>query len=315
MLVGGALLLLLAAPLYLGSYWTSTLILVFFYAYTGQCWNILGGYAGQVSLGHAAFLGIGAYTSTALFMFAGLTPWLGMLAGGVLAALLGLCIGFVSFRFHIRGAYFILITLAFAEIFHLLALHLESLGGAQGLFVPFTGASWAKMQFKGNTNYYYVALALLVVITLVARALERSKLGLYLVAIREDEDASRALGVNTMRCKLAATAISAFFTALAGAFYSNYFFYIHPDEVLDVELSVDILLRPIVGGAGTLFGPIVGSFILTPLAELSRAYFSKEGLIGTHLIIYGLLLIAVVLFFPRGVAPYLARLVAGKRTS
>ena len=313
--LGGVTLALLLAPLYIGSYWSSILILVFFYAYVGQCWNILGGYAGQVSLGHSVFLGIGAYTSTALFMFAGVTPWIGMLAGGILAAALGLCIGFVSFRFRIRGASFILITLAFAEIVHLIVLHIQAVGGSQGLFVPFTGASWAKMQFKGNTNYYYVAFGFLILITVVTRLIERSKLGMYLVAIREDEDASRSLGINIMRYKMIATAISAFFTALAGTFYSNYFFYIHPDEVLDVELSVDILLRPIIGGAGTLFGPIVGSFILTPLAELSRSYFSKGGLIGMHMVIYGLLLIAVVLFFPRGVAPYLQRLVMGRRVT
>jgi branched-chain amino acid transport system permease protein len=307
-----ALLVLLALPQLLGSYLLTVFIFIFFYAYLGQCWNLLGGYGGQISLGHAAFVGIGAYTSTYLAMTWGLSPWIGMVVGGAAAALLGAVIGFLGFRFGLRGFYFILLTVAFAEICRLVVAHVEALGGALGLFITFTGDPW-RFQFSDNRAYYYIALALMLLSLAVAAALERSRMGAYLTAIREDEDAAEALGVNTFSTKLAAIVLSAFLTGVGGTFYANYLFSLQPNTAFGIPLSVEIILRPIVGGSGTLFGPVLGSFILSPLAELSRTYLAKGGLSGTHLIVYGALLVAVVLFFPQGAEPYLRRLLRRRR--
>jgi branched-chain amino acid transport system permease protein len=279
-------------------------IFIFFYAYLGVAWNIVGGYAGQLSAGHAAFLGIGAYTSAMLATTAGLTPWLGMLAGGTLAAALGGVIGFLGFRFGLRGFYFVLLTVAFAEVCRIAALNTEAIGGALGLYITFTGNPW-QFQFQDNRAYYYVALGLLLAATAIAAAIERRRFGIYLGAIREDENAAEALGVPTFRYKMLAMLVSSFLTGVGGTFYAYYLFSLQPNTVFGIPLSVEIIIRPIVGGSGTLFGPIVGSFILSPLAEISRFYFARGGWSGAHLVVYGLLLIAVVLFLPQGAWPYL----------
>jgi len=305
-LLGAALAILVALPAVLGSRALSVFVFIFFYAYLGQAWNLVSGYGGQLSAGHAAFVGVGAYTTTMLAMHAGVSPWLGMFAGAALAALLGGVVGFLGFRFGLRGFYFVLLTVAFAEVCRIAALNTEAIGGALGLYITFTGNPW-QLQFQDNRGYYYVALALMLLATGVVALVERSRLGAYLTAIREDEDAAEALGVDTLRYKLAALVLSAFLTGLGGAFYANYLFSLQPNAVFGIPLSVDIILRPVVGGSGTLMGPILGSFILSPLAELSRTYFARAGLVGTHLVAYGLLLIAVVLFLPRGAYPPLAR--------
>lgn len=299
-----ALAALLVLPNFLGSYLLTVFIFIFFYAYLGQAWNLLGGYGGQISLGHAAFVGIGGYTSTYLAMTYNLSPWIGMFIGGAAAALLGAVIGYLGFRFGLRGFYFILLTVAFAEICRLVVAHVEPLGGALGLFITFTGDPW-QFQFSDNRYYYYIALALMLAAMAVVALVERSRMGAYLAAIREDEDASEALGVNAFGTKLAAIVLSAFLTGVGGTFYANYLFSLQPNTAFGIPLSVEIILRPIVGGSGTLMGPVLGSFLLTPLAEVSRAYFARGGLSGVHLIIYGSLLVAVVLFFPRGAYPYL----------
>ncbi|HEV8677046.1 MAG TPA: branched-chain amino acid ABC transporter permease [Methylomirabilota bacterium] len=309
-----ALVILVALPAVLGSRALTVFVFIFFYAYLGQAWNILSGYGGQLSAGHAAFVGVGAYTTTVLAMYAGISPWLGMFAGAGLAALLGAVVGFLGFRFGLRGFYFVLLTVAFAEVCRIVALNTEAIGGALGLYITFTGDPW-QFQFQDNRGYYYVALALMVAATGLTAGVERSRLGAYLTAIREDEDAAEALGVDTFRYKLVAIVLSAFLTGLGGAFYATYLFSLQPNTVFGIPLSVDIILRPVVGGAGTLLGPILGSFILTPLAELSRTYFARTGLAGTHLVVYGLLLIAVVLFLPRGAYPHLARALARRRTA
>jgi branched-chain amino acid transport system permease protein len=297
---------LLVLPTVLGSYGLTVFIFIFFYAYLGQAWNLLSGYGGQISLGHAAFVGLGAYTSTYLAQAHGLSPWLGMVIGGVLAGMLGLIIGYLGFRFGLRGFYFILLTVAFAEICRLIVLHVEVLGGALGIFITFTGDPW-QFQFSDNRAYYYIALGLMLGATALVAVVERSRLGAYLVAIREDEVAAEALGVNTFRAKLVAFVLSAFLTGLGGTFYANYLFSIQPNSVFGIPLSVEIILRPIVGGGGTLMGPVLGSFILSPLSEVSRIYFAKGGWTGVHLIVYGLLLVMVVLFLPHGAYPALRR--------
>jgi branched-chain amino acid transport system permease protein len=305
--VGAAVLaVLLALPPFVSSYVVTVFIFIFFYAYLGQAWNLVGGYAGQLSAGHAAFVGVGAYTTAMLAMTTGLSPWVGMFAGAALAALLGAVIGFLGFRFGLRGFYFVLLTVAFAEVLRIVALNTDAVGGALGLYITFTGDP-RHFQFQDNRVYYYIALALLVLATGVVGLVERRRFGIYLAAIREDETAAEALGVNAFRYKLLAMVLSSFLTGLGGTFYAYYLFSLQPNAVFGIPLSVEIIIRAIVGGAGTLFGPILGAFILSPLQELSRLYFSTSGWHGAHLIAYGVLMIVVVLFLPQGAYPYLAR--------
>jgi len=301
-MIGAALL---ALPFWVSSTWQNLLIIVFYYAYLGQAWNILGGYAGQLSLGHAAFFAIGAYTSAVLAIHYAVSPWVGMFLGAALAALLSLGIGYLGFRFGLRGFYFILLTLAGAEICRLVALHLPILGGYTGLFINFTPNPW-QFQFKGKIPYYFIALGFLVFASAVVWMLERSKLGTYLVAIREDEEASEALGVDTFRYKMTAYALSAALTALGGTYYAYFQFYLQPNTVLNLNHSVDIMIRPIVGGMGTILGPILGSLLLELLGEFSRTYFAGATA-GLSIVTYGILLIIVVLFLPRGIYPTLAQ--------
>ena len=304
----GGLAVLAVLPAVLGPYALSVLINILFYAYLGQAWNIVGGYAGQLSVGHAAFVGIGGYTAAVLAAETGLTPWVGMLAGGALAAVLGGVIGYLGFRFGLRGFYFVLLTVAFAEVCRIVASNWERVGGAVGLYITFTGDP-RQMQFQDDRAWYYIALALTALATAIVWGMERRRFGIYLTAIREDETACEALGVPTFRHKLGAMVLSSFLTGLAGTFYAYRYSSLQPGAVFGIPLSVEIVIRPIVGGAGTLLGPIVGSFILTPLAELSRAWFGQGGWHGAHLIVYGVLLVAVVLFLPQGAVPVLGRLV------
>ena len=303
----GALVVLPAFPSLLNSYAVTIFTLIFFYGFLGQAWNIVGGYAGQLSAGHAAFVGVGAYTSTVLSIQFGVTPWIGMLAGGVLAGALGAVIGYLGFRFGLRGFYFVLLTVAFAEVCRIVASNTDAVGGALGLYITFTGNP-RQFQFQDPRAHYYIALAMMLLATGVAWLVEQHRFGIYLGAIREDETAAEALGVDVFRMKLLAMVLSSFLTGLGGTFYAFYLLSLQPSAVFGIPLSVEIVIRPIVGGAGTLLGPILGSFILTPLGELSRYYFGQGGHHGAHLIVYGALLIAVVLFLPQGAYPFFARL-------
>jgi branched-chain amino acid transport system permease protein len=301
------LAVLLALPAVLNPYALTIFILILFYAFLGQAWNIVGGYAGQLSAGHAAFVGVGAYAAALLSTGWGLTPWLGMFVGAGLAAGLGAIIGYLGFRFGLRGFYFVLLTVAFAEVCRILVSNIDALGGALGLYITFTGDP-RQFQFQDQRAYYYIALALMLVATGVAALIERRRFGIYLTAIREDEAACEALGVDTFKYKMLAMVVSSFLTGLGGTFYAFYLFSVQPTTVFGIPLSVEIIIRPIIGGAGTLLGPILGSFILTPLGEVSRQYFGQSGLHGAHLIVYGVLLVSVVLFLPQGAYPYLRRL-------
>jgi len=295
-------------PSVFGSYAVTLFTLIFFYGFLGQAWNVVGGYAGQLSAGHAAFVGIGAYTSAVLSVENWNPRCVGIFVGGALPAALGALIGFLGFRFGLRGFYFVLLTVAFAEICRIIATNSEAIGGAVGYYITFTGDP-RQFQFQGARAYYYVALALMVAVTALVAWLERQRFGLYLSAIREDESACEALGVNTFRYKMLAMVLSSFLTGIGGAFYAFYLFSLQPASVFGIPLSVEIIIRAVVGGAGTVFGPILGSFILSPLAEVARHYFAQGGWHGAHLVVYGILLIAVVLFLPEGAYPRLARMV------
>ena len=298
MLAGLAVLLLIGAPPLLPKYFLEILITILFWAYLGAAWNILGGYAGQFSFGHAAFFGIGAYTSTLLLLRAGVSPWLGMLAGAALAALFGLAVGFLSFRYGLRGPYFSLVTLAFAEMLRIAAVNWKAVGSSLGLVIPSRGSAPLMFLFAGKLPYYYVILAMAAGAFAVTWAVARSRLGYALVAVRENEDAAEAAGLDTLAVKLAGMGVSSFLTALGGTFYAQYFAYIDPSLTFGVSVSIEGLLRAIVGGTGTVLGPLVGSFVLTPISELSRA--ALRGRAGADVMLYGLVLILVVSFLPRG---------------
>lgn len=299
-------LLLVILPLFLDNDTQNVFIWIFFYAYLGQSWNVLTGYSGHISLGHALYLGIGAYTSTYLAQAFGLSPWIGMFAGGILAVIFALVIGFLGFRFGLRGVYFVILTIAFAEITRLAVSHVEALGSFSGIFLDFK-PSFSNFQFRGNIPYYYISLGLMLASLAVVRILEKSRIGKFLVAIRENEEAAQALGVNAFKYNMFAISISAFMTALAGTFYANFIYYIHPNTLFGMGMSIELILRPIVGGLGTLFGPVLGSFLLTPLSEFSRSFFAKSGLEGLHLVLYGIIAILVVLFMPRGIIVYVKK--------
>jgi branched-chain amino acid transport system permease protein len=307
--VAASIAVLAALPLFpalFGSYAITIFTLIFFYGFLGQAWNIVGGYAGQLSAGHAAYLGIGAYTAAVLSVEVGVTPWIGMFVGGALAAVLGTIVGFLGFRFGLRGFYFVLLTVAFAEICRIVVANVEVLGGAIGYYISFTGNP-RQFQFQDNRAYYYIALTFMLVATALVAWLQGRRFGVYLAAIREDESACEALGVNTFKYKMLAMMLSSFLTGVGGTFYAFYLFSLNPNTVFGVPLSVEIIIRPIVGGAGTVLGPILGSFILSPLAELARHYFAQGGWTGAHLLVYGALLISVVLFLPEGAYPRLQR--------
>lgn len=293
----GAVLLVL--PLVLGDYLLHLLILIFLFAYLGQAWNILGGYAGQLSLGHAAYFGLGAFVSSALFSYWDVSPWIGLLCGGLVSAAVGLFTGYLCFRFGLKGPFYALATLAFAEIFRLVSLHMSVLGGAQGLLLPLRGSNLVNFQFTERWPYYYIALAMVVLSIIVVRQIEVSKVGYYLKALHKNEDAAEALGVSTRRYKLLAAGLSSLLTAFGGTFYAQYVMYISPEIAFSPLMSIEILLAPMVGGMGTVMGPILGSILLTPLGEVTKSVLG-EGKTGINLIIYGMVLIGVCLFMQKG---------------
>lgn len=301
------LAVLLILPLFLDKYVLGIFVMIFFFAYIGQSWNILTGYTGHISLGHALYLGIGAYTSTYLAQTYGLSPWIGMFIGGGLSVIISMFLGFLGFRFGLRGVYFVILTIAFAEITRLLVSHIEALGSFSGIFLDFS-PSFKNFQFRGNKAYYYISLCFMVLAVIVTRLIETSRIGRFMVAIREDEEAAESLGVNAFKYSMIALGISAFMTSLGGTFYANFIYYLHPNIMFGMNFSIELILRPIVGGMGTVLGPVLGSFILTPLSEISRVYFSKGGLEGLHLVLYGILTVLIVLFMRHGVLVYVKKL-------
>jgi branched-chain amino acid transport system permease protein len=273
-------------------------IRVLLFAFIGVAWNLMGGYAKQLSLGHAAYFGLGAYTSTILQIQFGVSPWIGMLAGGVVAMLASLPIGGVCFR--LRGPYFAIATIATAQVLMLLFLKFRDFAwGAEGTTIPNLGNSPLMMQFEAKAAYYYIALGLLAIGLAITYRIERSWMGYYLVAIGEDEDAAEAIGVNTLRIKRDIYLISAFLTALAGTFYVQYIYFIDPTTVFSFNISVEAALVSIVGGIGTLWGPVIGTVLLEATSALLQSWLGG-GHAGVQLTVYSLILIAVILWRPTG---------------
>lgn len=295
-LVLGGVVLMLSPLLITSKFYLDVLTLIFFTAYLGQSWNILGGYAGQFSFGGVMFFGTGAYASSILLTMFGVPPIIGIVVAIFAGALLGLIVGYMSFRSGLRGSYFALITLAFAELLRVLANSVEFTGGGVGLFLTYA-PGLQNLQFATPTGFYYFSLLLLFVSILIAVWLERSRFGAQLVAIRENEDAAEALGIDTLRCKIYAIMIMGAMGGAAGTFYAQKYLYLDPPIAYSIALSVEMLLVTIVGGMGTVFGPLIGAFVLHIVNEVARHFIDTPGL---SLIVYGVILILIISYLPNG---------------
>lgn len=279
-------------------YLQNVLILTLMYAALSQSWNILGGYCGQISLGHALYFGIGAYSASVLYVNYEILPWFGMLLGGVLSAVLAVGLGFMTFR--LKGHYFAIATLVIAEIGLLLVHNWDFVGGALGIQWPFGEDSWLTLQFARNkVPYFYFALGLLIVTWLATYAIENSRWGYWWRAVKDEPEAAESLGVEVFRSKMAAAAVSAFFTAVGGSFYAAYVSYIDPESVMSFRFSLLFALPAVLGGIGTLWGATLGAAILIPLTEITRSYLGGSGS-GLDLVIYGALIMGVALAKPEG---------------
>ena len=312
-LLGTLLALLLIAPWLINDYLLTVLIIVLYFAFTGQAWNIMMGFAGQLSLGHAIYAGLGGYIAAVLFARFGIAPWLGFLAAIPAAAACGAMIGFLAFRFRVAGVYFAILTIAFAEFARIGFDHLEFVNASAGLFLPVAQYAHNDLwHLRGNpTMFYYVILAAAAIVFVFCRALLKSRVGYCWLAIREDEQAARSLGIDSFRYKMAAVMISAVITSFAGVFYAFFYNNLFPEQVFNISRSIEMILGPIIGGIGTLFGPIVGAFVLTGLAEALNTMLIALGfdLPGAKQVFYGVCLLLVVVALPDGVWPWLARLI------
>ena len=312
-LLGTLLALLLIAPWLINDYLLTVLIIVLYFAFTGQAWNIMMGFAGQLSLGHAIYAGLGGYIAAVLFARFGIAPWLGFLAAIPAAAACGAMIGFLAFRFRVAGVYFAILTIAFAEFARIGFDHLEFVNASAGLFLPVAQYAHNDLwHLRGNpTMFYYVVLAAAAIVFVLCRALLKSRVGYCWLAIREDEQAARSLGIDSFRYKMAAVMISAVITSFAGVFYAFFYNNLFPEQVFNISRSIEMILGPIIGGIGTLFGPIVGAFVLTGLAEALNTMLIALGfdLPGAKQVFYGVCLLLVVVALPDGVWPWLARLI------
>lgn len=298
-LAAAALVLLLVAPLLTNnSFYQHLMIMVLFWTLLGASWNLLGGFAGQVSFGHTTFLGVGAYTTMLFYLSLNLSPWLGILVGGVLGALVALPIGLICFR--LRGPYFSLATLAVAEIVRLVALNWEQLtNGPVGLLIttlPPLSIGGRAIDWESKIPFYYMAAALTLFSMAVTYVVSRSRFGAYLTAVREDIDSAEAAGIDTVRVRVLALGLSAFIVGLAGGFYAVYFRYVDPDAVFAISLSVEMVFIAVVGGLATTAGPVVGALVLVTIAEVFRERFA----VG-HLIFYGLFMMLVIRYLPEGI--------------
>jgi len=268
-------------------------------ALVGQGWNLLGGYGGQYSFGHAAFFGTGAYATAILQLRYGVNAWLGFAAAIAAGALVGAIIGAMSFRAGLKGSYFALVTLAFAEVLRIVASVAPVTGAGVGLLIKLDLRPEA-FQFQSRLPFYFIALALVAASLIVVRLIEDSRFGAYLVAVRENEEAAKALGVNVVVVKFTAMSVSAAITAAGGGFYAQYFLFVDSGIAYGPWISIEALLAPIIGGAGTVFGPLLGALVVKVLGEIAKLLTGDAP--GLDLIIYGGVLILVVAFAPRGIA-------------
>ena len=303
--------LVAALPLVLPPAQEAVAVRVLLFALMGVAWNVMSGFGGMFSFGHAAYFGLGAYADAYLLVVHGVSPWIGMACGALLAAAFGVLTGFLSLRYRLKGAYFALATFAFAEMLHLFAINFEAVKGAAGLNVPLIdGSSLWMLQFPpGSASYFWTILGLTTVAVAVTIVLLSSKLGQYVIAIREDETAASSLGIRVMRCKLVTIAISAATTAVAGAFYTQYYLFVNPDLGFGSAVSIQAILPSVIGGVGTVWGPLIGALILGPLSDVAATLLRNppealaflSGRSGLDVILYAALLVVIVLALPKGV--------------
>jgi branched-chain amino acid transport system permease protein len=302
--------LIATAPWMIGSaFWLNLVIMTLYSALLGQSWNILGGYGGQFSFGHAAFFGTGAYAVAVLQMKFGINPWLGLAGGAVLAMLVAAFIGYCTFRYGLRGSYFALVTLAFAEVLRILANSFDLTGAGVGLLIPLKQGV-ANLQFPTKTGFFFLVWAMTLAAFLTVWWIGNSRFGAQLTAVRDNEDAARSLGVNPFRVKLGAIVLSGLFSGLAGVFYAQYFLYLDPSIAYGTAISIESLLVPIIGGMGTLFGPLFGAIGVHAISEITRETMGDAP--GIALALYGAVLVLMVVFMPRGIAGLALRL--GRRS-
>jgi branched-chain amino acid transport system permease protein len=310
-MLAALLVLLLAFPLFASGYLLAIGFLILYYAYVGQAWNIMMGFAGQLSLGHSLYVGLGAYAAAALYVHFGLSPWIGLLASVGTCALAGAVIGFLAFRFGVAGVYFAILTIAFAEFARIGFDHFAWVRGSSGLFLPVANYTENDLwNLRGSPRmFYYLMLALTAGAFVLCHALLRSRMGYYWLAIRESPEAAQALGVNIFRYKMYAVVLSAAMTSLAGVVFAFYYNNLFPEQIFHISRSIELILGPIIGGIGTLVGPLVGALLLTGLAEGMGELLLALGVDvpGVKQVFYGICLLLVVMFLPHGVWPPLAR--------
>ncbi len=307
-LMGLVIIVLLAlSPLVVDRvYYINIIILTVLYAFVAIAWNIVGGYAGLFLIGLVPFYGIGAYTTVMLLRYLDLTPWIGILVSAIPAMALGYIVAFLTMRYGLKMDYFGLFTLAVMTSLALLFSKWELAGSAMGLSVPFVSESAALMTFRDKEPYLYIVLGLLLAGLIINYLIARSKLGKYLVAIREDESAAEALGVNVTKYKILAMVISAGLLGIGGGFYVMFTAFVEPPVIFGLTFNFELLVAPIIGGRGTILGPILGALLNKPIVELVRGWFSVTRA-GTNLVFYGMFLIIFVLFLPRGVVGLLEK--------
>lgn len=311
LLLGALAAIFVVAPLVVGDYLLTVLILILYFAYVGQAWNIMMGFAGQLSLGHALYIGLGAYIAAALYVHFAIGPWIGLILAVPIAALAGAFIGFLAFRFRVAGVYFAILTIAVAEFARVGFDHLGWTNGSAGLFLPVSQYTHNDLwQLRGHpAMFYYILLAATTLAFIGCRALLQSRVGYFWQAIREDEEAARAAGIDTFHYKMVAVVISAGMTSFAGVIYAFYYNNLFPEQVFNISRSIEIILGPIVGGIGTLVGPILGAFILTGLAETLTIILAAFGIEvpGAKQVFYGICLLLVITALPNGVWPWLRK--------
>jgi branched-chain amino acid transport system permease protein len=307
-LIVAACLAMVAAsvPLFVKDvYVQNIMVLTLMYAALSQSWNILSGYCGQISLGHALYFGLGAYTTALLFTKFGVLPWFGMLGGGLISAVIAMALGYPCFR--LRGHYFVIATIVIAETALLLFQNWSFAGAALGITIPIHGDSWLTFQFaRSKLPYFYFALGLACVAWLVTWWLEDSKWGYWWRAVKDNPDAAESLGVVVFNSKMGAAAVSAFLVAIGGGFYAQFVSYIDPESVMGFQYSLLMALPAVLGGIGTLWGPMLGAVILIPLTELTRSFIGGSGR-GVDLIVYGTLIVLISLARPEGLVGLFAR--------
>jgi len=304
LLHGSLLLVALVFPFVFSSSFAVNLgVMALFYAFIGQSWNISGGFAGQLSFGHVAFFGAGAYAAAIVQMRWGLSPWVGLPAAAIAGGLVGGIIAVLSFRAGLKGSYFALITLAFAEVLRILANSVDITGGGLGMLIPAKPGA-ANFQFPERREFYFLMLLLTVGSIALALWLKRSRFGARLAAIRENEDAAKALGIDVFREKVKVMVLSGALCGIGGCFFTQYYLYIDPSIAFGMDKSVEMLLVSMIGGAGTVYGPLIGSVLLAVINESARALTTIQGL---SLVIYGVLLVIIIAMLPNGLVDLFRR--------